>query len=591
MKTKAVSTLALMTILLMSALITPNLTSGQMTSTSQQNANTHPNEKASFTSSERLAISMILKYLSIFGYKSPAIVQFNTTEHEAGLDGAGMFNVLDNGRITTVQVTSNFLFEKNSPDYEYNARFTLRNGTAYSVEECSSERIDGSQLEASFTQKISGSFNFFLSAVQETALAKQMTKTTNINMEYSNSTGTYYARCQSNALLSSDGTEVISSSLTIDQNIFSQRGRYSYSFSPKTDGLGTKCLMTMPNGAVVDPSSTLYISANGDYSTHLDVYLIGFTAAEQAGEGFLEAIAGAILEVITHSESLAFLAAVLAPLGGLLLALGLFTASAYFLYPSSMDGIIMLYIKYVSLMWTGPFLWETHRFPLYLELGFYTDQFMFQDLGDWYYYPVFNSITGNSYPQYTCDWPPTPDPYVTFHCYDESTSTNVDGIPIYLNGTLTGTTGSTIFMIPGTYIVQVDDYGDNFHYFDVDGDSVYNNPATITVGESDMPITVYYYSLPTSEVGVIAIEATTQEFVPTNVYIDSQYVGESFSYFDVQVGVHAIEGDAYVYVPNLGSYVGNWYVEIDEEFYDYGCLAEINLSTEPIYILFVYIWQ
>ena len=167
-----------------------------------------------------LALSMAVKYLSIFGYKSPAIVQFNAIESDVGLNGAGTFNAWDNGRIATVQVTSNFLIGKENPDYEYKAQFTLRNGTKYFVEERSSQIINGNEVEATFTQKISGAIDFSVSAVQEKTLAKQVTKTTNINIEFSNSTGTYYAHCHSNGIWSSDETEVINASLIIDQNFF-----------------------------------------------------------------------------------------------------------------------------------------------------------------------------------------------------------------------------------------------------------------------------------------------------------------------------------------------------------------------------------
>jgi hypothetical protein len=504
-KTKLLSTLVLLIILVIPVWITPNLAAGQMTSTLQQKANTDPNEKANSASPERLAISMALKYLSILGYKSPAIVQFNANECEVGVNGVGTFNVLDNGRITTVQVTSNFLFEKGSSDYEYNAQFTLKNGTTNSVEECFSEIINGGQVEATFTQKISGSIDFSVSAVQETTLDKQMTKTTDINIEFSNSTGTYFARCQSKGMWSSDGTEVVNGSLTIDQNIFSQRGRYVYSFSPKADSLGTKCLMTKPDGDVVDPDGTLYISTDGDYSSHLDVYLIGFTSQEQSQEGFVEALVGLILYLLSNTPQLAFLSAVLAPLGGLLALLGVLTAGSQYLYTSSMDGLLVLYIKFVSLRWTGAFLWQQHKLTLFAEIGFYTDQYEWEPLGNWYYYPLFNSLLflPNNDP-YTCDWSFAPDPYVTFQGYDESTSTYVDGVPIYINGTVAGVTCSTLFLTPGTYIVQVPNYGgDSFHYFDVDGVPVYDNPATITVPEEDFTIGIHYYYMPYDFVGSI----------------------------------------------------------------------------------------
>ena len=245
------------------------------------------------------------------------------------------------------------------------------------------------------------------------------------------------------------------------------------------------------------------------------------------------------------------ISAVLAPLGGLLTVIAGATAGSEYLYTSSMDGIIVFYIKIVSLRFPTVITWEQHELPFYAELGFRTDQYEFQSLGNWYYYPQVKSLFFLANDPYISDWPPVPDPYLTFLCYDESTSTYVDGVPLYINDTLVGVTGSTLFLTPGNYTIQMENYGgDSFHYFDVNGTSVYDNPATIEVSEEDFTVTAHYYRNP---MHLVTLNAYNQYSYPGNllpVYVDSQLAGytDSNGAFSVLVpeGIHSIEIAYYV---------------------------------------------
>ena len=48
---------------------------------------------------------------------------------------------------------------------------------------------------------------------------------------------------------------------------------------------------------------------------------------------------------------------------------------------------------------------------------------------------------------------------------------------VWIDGDWAVTTGTTFPLPSGTYYVQVSDYNGVFHYFDVNGTSVYDNPA------------------------------------------------------------------------------------------------------------------
>ena len=87
------------------------------------------------------------------------------------------------------------------------------------------------------------------------------------------------------------------------------------------------------------------------------------------------------------------------------------------------------------------------------------------------------------------------------------------------------TTGTTFPLPSGTYYVQVSDYNGVFHYFDVGGTPVYDNPANITVSEENFTITAHYYYDPFH---LVTVYAYNQYSCPGNllpVYVDSQLAG------------------------------------------------------------------
>lgn len=97
-------------------------------------------------------------------------------------------------------------------------------------------------------------------------------------------------------------------------------------------------------------------------------------------------------------------------------------------------------------------------------------------------------------------------------------------------------------------------------------------------------------NLPTCSLTVNAYEYSTLEQVPTNVYVDSQYIGIADDSFDISLGTRTVSVDEWAYVSGLGD-VCAWYIEIGGQLYDYGTSIEITVWTLHQTITFVYIYQ
>jgi hypothetical protein len=539
----------LLTIVVLFMTVSPSLVAGQGNTTpptsqidmSDESLNMLP-KQVNTLDLQYAAKHVSNRYLNLFGYESSEIIQYDTTSKSGVENGRGTYSVMDNGKRSTVSITDTLEVQVGkTKNYRYEAQFTSDNAKAYSVEESYVETRKGNQVTSTFYQRITGSMNYCVSATEEKTISDIITKETNIDIRLSNTTGSYYIVADMMGTWNADESLILNATVTINQNIFSQseisNGRYTYIFAPEFDKFGQKYNVTLPNGTIVDPWFEHPVSTGGGWGTHLDVYWFAWTEEE----GRWETIGGIILNLFLRYVKAAwqisyFVFAILS-----IIALGTF-------YKSDMSGITILYYTVVS-------LWEI--LPIDMEFGYYTDRFNGDPLGDWYYMPLFNSLYFAPYEPHIGPWPCFGDPLVTVLGYDESASVSVDGIPLCINGTWAGYTGSTFLLPPGTYTLEVPNYeGNSFHYFDVDGVPVYDNLATITIGEEDITITVHYYYLPTYSVTVSALDTYVGEYVYSNVYIDGQYAGATGNAFTMKPGYHTIEVDSYGWSDYWQCYVG-----------------------------------
>jgi hypothetical protein len=118
-------------------------------------------------------------------------------------------------------------------------------------------------------------------------------------------------------------------------------------------------------------------------------------------------------------------------------------------------------------------------------------------------------------------------------------------------------------LTPGNYTLQVQDYGgDSFHYFDVDGETIYDNPAAINVPEENITITVYYDYLPNYSLTVEGNAWGDPAYA--NVWIDDEWMGYTDDTFTVKAGYHYIEVDEFL---EEGWFFYYWYVSGGGEEY------------------------
>jgi hypothetical protein len=363
----------------------------------------------------------------------------------------------------------------------------------------------------------------------------------------------------------SDESVILNATITLDQNIFSQseisNGRYIYVFAPEFDKFGQKYNATLPDGTSVDPWFEHPVSTGGGWGTHLDVYWFAWTEEE----GRLETLGGIILNLFLRYVKVAW------QLSYFVFAITTIIAAGTF-YKSDMSGITILYYTVVS-------LWEI--LPIDMEFGYYTDRFNGDPLGDWYYMPLFNSLYFAPYGSHTDPWPCFGDPFVTVLGYDESASASIDGISLCLNGTWVWYTGSTLLLPPATYTIQVESEG--FHYFDVDGTPFYDNPATITVSEEDMTITVHYYYLP--YYGVSSIDSYDGDVYNPDNLVGSHPDGlfatlcgyGPYQYYGWISGVMTEPATGHIYVYGSGN--GPLYVYVSSNGYDWNYVSSPYVTS------------
>jgi hypothetical protein len=452
----------LLFILILAFAITPGRISGQVAERSSQDETKISNELAA-------------KFLNDLGYENATAIQFSTTI-DLGLEkGAGAYGVKEEGKSITISVVSNLRINNgDSKSYDYSAQFSSSNGKRYSVDQSYSQVKRGNTTTTVATEKIVGSMNVYSQVNERKTFGAVVNKQTEGFLKVDNASESYYMNFTFMGIMNHEETVILNGTMILDQNKVEPTGQYIAKCSPKSSqlGYGTKADITLPNGTTIDPGLNWFASGlwNGNNALY-GVYIWWELIFQGALDGILLVLDGLIMAgVIT------------APFEPLVFGLSIisWSSSAYCSTMESEWGPI--YIMYASMVCYLGFI------PYYGEIGYYTDRYWGVPLGDWYYIPLIQP----SLLWHTCIWPNLPglpDPPLTVLCYDESSSTYVSGVQLTLNGTWNQPSGSTVDVPPGVYFIQVENTG--FHYFDIDGTPVYDNPATLTAVDEDLTVTVY----------------------------------------------------------------------------------------------------
>jgi len=483
-------------VLIFSAIITPCLAAVNSQSPSLE-------DKTDITFSEYTEKG----YIELFGYQSVEIIQSTNTVSSGKVTANNVYKVVKNGSAETMNVVSSFQ-KRNLPpgSHVYSAKFTSSAGKEYSVMESVLKTYKMNTVTTVATQKITGAFNYSFSTTEIKTIGNVVTKQISTNIQFSNASGKYYHILEAEGTLSSNEAVILDAKATVDQNMIGQSGRYILSFAPATNfsmpsvtnGTWTKCNITRPDGTTMDPWSTDIQIANGGWDgwTRLVGWYWAWTPSEEYWKDIAEWIlTGALLLIPAQWKAATTFIALLETM--LWSRQGQIPLGED--YASSMlhEGHAITVHYYLIKLWCG-------FFPYCFESGYCTDQYNGNPfpLGGWWYIPLGETIWSLP-PLIPCHplsnpWPvwsqPEPSPcyLVTVLGHDESTGNSADS-NVWIYGDWVGYTGTTYPLPAGTYNIQVE--SENFHYFDVDGTPVYDNPATFAVTEEAITITAHYYSL------------------------------------------------------------------------------------------------
>ena len=468
----------LLLILILTFALTPSMTSGQVAEKSSQDETKISNELAK-------------KFLNDLGYENATTIQFSTTTDSGIEKGAGTYSAKKEGKSITISVVSDLLINTgDSKSYDYSAQFSSSNGKRYSVEESYSQVKRGNITTTVATEKIVGEMNLYSQVKESKTIGPVVNKQTEGFLKVDDASESYSMNFTFTGTMNHEESVILNGTMILDQNKVEPNGRYIVKCSPKSSqlGYGTKADIILPNGTIIDPGLNWFASGLvSGYNVLYGVYLWW--------ERLLMAEVNIILFILDGLILAGVVTAAFAPLTyamtGLLLYSNAYETSMY----SEMGNV---YIMYISMVCYLGFI------PCYGEIGYFTDLVWGIPLGDWYYIPLMPT----NFQWHTCIWPPNlgpvPDPPLTVLGYDESRQFLHCEYSAHLKWHLVAISGSTVNVPPGTYTIQVPSCG--FHYFDVGGTPVYDNPTTITVSESDLTITVHYYYMPVYSVTVYGID-------------------------------------------------------------------------------------
>jgi hypothetical protein len=477
---------------------------------------------------------------------SKSLADFNTekdTEVKTILDRKYVYLLGLQSEITGVRST--FVIENSAEKKCYSYKGDLLSGKAnFSVITSQSKIIVGNQIITTLTETVTGTTNYNTTTTEnETTIGNLIVKYTAASFQKVNSSGSYNFDLEANSLLALDGSTIKSSVVHINENIFGPAGHYTVVLEPPKNGEEAKAFIAKTNpetegsskesgGATLDWEppvnwAPIDISDPNHGSWHLGGIFVywatGITPEASVISALVEAAAGVILKVSVVTAIAFFTLPI-----SILLSL-----SAEFPAENGDYDVTIMYFEVVTYNLFGLMI------PVYGETGYNSNRY-YNPLEPWQlvecpwtYFDCFDTWYGQwallsviLFGGHTNPWPlitQFPDPPVTMLGYDESVSANVDGIPVWINGTYVGGTGSTVWMPPGDYEISVVSAG--FHYFDVNGTTVYDNPANTIIEEEDMTITAHYYYNPMHPV---TVNAYTQYSYPGNllpVYVDYELAG------------------------------------------------------------------
>jgi hypothetical protein len=517
----------LLIVVLLSAFI-PNLYAYQVQTSSAEKDGYNTNGMDSL----QLFNSM---YLSVIGYKSAQAAQFNEESKPGSREAVGFYTVSDNGRLSNIYVTSKLqMMTRNLTidNYHYEATFVLSNGSRYSINECQFTKTINGQTEKTMKTEITGTFNLSLSVIYRTIEINDIAeKHINATITFSNATNRYNIAGNGVSTWDIAQTRMINGTITLNQNMIGKSGTYKIDYGEIPNETFVKVNITRPDGTMTDPWTYFIFDVNFPF------ILYGFTVSWlqedfNIPDGILIAV-GLIIQAFASIPTL---------IGQLIDVVGgeMYQADQYV---SDMGGypVITFYTELATCL-NAPLVWE---------MGFYTNQVWGNNQGDWYFWPTLGYFP--YFWPHTCQWPnPFPDPPLTILAYDESSNTFFEGVPFYAEGNHIGDSSSTIDFGTGTYTFEVPDYNGLFAYFDVGGTPIYDNPATITIGDEDVTVTAHYSAIPTVTLTVNAYDAYLGEYYPleANVYIDNNWVGTTPLQVQLPMGnEYAFSVDYTVYDP------------------------------------------
>ena len=377
---KKLKGIALLTILALAILTVPSLISGQINAS---NDHTMDISKLLKTITER--------YLNTFGYNSSEKIQYTETITTGNARATGSYNDQKNGVQTIVNFSSLLKLENGNPQgYAYEANFTTGEGKQFGVEESNLKTTYEKVETTNATQKITGSMTYSASIVENKTITEAFVNTEReIYIQFDNASDRFFYNLYAVGIWNPNMTILDSLNATIDQNIINPSGHYL--LTTKTNDSGQlKFDLTKPDGTILDPGAYSYADEYDIYNNHLQGWLFWSTVSDiPSAVDWALFLAGAVFVFINPTV-----------LVGLTLVIiqGLGMVGDYFIANISGTQVRISYVLWLE--WFG--------IPWLTEMGYYTNQYSGQPLGNWWYWPLFafpyTSETGWNY-AHTGVWP------------------------------------------------------------------------------------------------------------------------------------------------------------------------------------------
>lgn len=326
------------------------------------------------------------KYLAIFGYNSPQIGEFSVNTTAAVQSGAGSYSVIENGTATTMNIESSLqTLNDGVQGYIYSAEF-ISGSERYSVIEENSTTVNGNQATSTLSMRITGSMNYdFSDAENQTTTGTFLTRHDASQINFSNSSGSYYLLINDTGILSSINSTLLNATITVDQNIFAPAGQYVINLTPATNGFGLAAAVQLPGGAAAPSDWVLGVDqySNDWWWSGSNEYFVGgwYVYWSPSAWPTVQAIVEALGEVVDlYLYPVGITASVIADI---LLGVGQSE------YMSDMDGGMTIMFLDAYIEYAGG--WDP--IPLYGDCGYYTDYLGGYPGGQyvgWTYYTLFS---------------------------------------------------------------------------------------------------------------------------------------------------------------------------------------------------------